>query len=232
MQIYFASFIDTSSPFFLSEVESFHLIKVLRHQVGDIIHLTDGKGLLVKVQLLNKDTKALLVKYIETVSFSEAKNGLHIAISPTKNMDRLEWFIEKACEVGIQEITPVLFSRTERKKIPLERVQKIVISASKQSKNLNFCKFNDVISFEKFMQQDFENQNVMIAKIGATSKISDLKNEHTDSLILIGPEADFTEQEIKKCEEKSFQPICLSSSILRVETAGIAAVAQYNMLKF
>jgi 16S rRNA (uracil1498-N3)-methyltransferase len=82
------------------------------------------------------------------------------------------------------------------------------------------------------MQQDFENQNVMIAKIGATSKISDLKNEYTDSLILIGPEGDFTEQEIKKCEEKSFQPICLSPSILRVETAGIAAVAQYNMLKF
>jgi 16S rRNA (uracil1498-N3)-methyltransferase len=147
-------------------------------------------------------------------------------------MDRLEWFIEKACEVGIQEITPVLFSRTERKKIPLERVQKIVVSASKQSKNLNFCKFNDVISFEKFMQQDFENQNVMIAKIGATSKISDLKNEHPDTLILIGPEGDFTEQELKICEQKSFQPICLSTSILRVETAGIAAVAQYNILKF
>lgn len=232
MQIYFASFIDTSSPFLLSDTESFHLIKVLRHQIGDMIYLTDGKGLLAKVQLLNKDTKALLVKYIETVSFSEQKNGLHIAISPTKNMDRLEWFIEKACEIGIQEITPVLFSRTERKKIPLERVQKIIVSASKQSKNLNFCKFNDVISFEKFIQQDFENQNVMIAKIGATTKISDLTMEYKDSLILIGPEGDFTEQEIKKCEEKLFQPICLTTSILRVETAGIAAVVQYNMLNF
>ncbi len=208
----------------LPEEESQHAAKVLRLRIGDEIEIVDGKGSLCKARITNPHPKHCEFEIISR-HFVEKKNYLlHIAIAPTKNIDRLEWFIEKATEIGIDSITPIVCRFSERKIIKPERLEKIIISASKQSLRAYFPVLNPICSFDDFIKSSKENQ-IFIAHCYEEDKqtLKQLCQSNTDTLILIGPEGDFSQDEVQNALSKGFRPISLGASRLRTETAGIVA---------
>lgn len=221
---------DTKEIFF-DKTESRHIIKVLRKKSGDILLITNGNGLLseAEISLANEKKCVALI----TTSVHKKKGWdyyLHVAIAPTKSLDRLEWFLEKATEIGVDEITPIFCSNSERRVVKMERLQKIIVSASKQSLKYHFPKLNKAISFTEFLNQDMDGKK-LIAHCYDYEK-TPLKNINVSSktTILIGPEGDFSEQEVEQALNKSFTTISLGTSRLRTETAGIAAVHSVSLL--
>ncbi|MDO9274010.1 MAG: 16S rRNA (uracil(1498)-N(3))-methyltransferase, partial [Lutibacter sp.] len=177
-------------------------------------------------EILLADDKKCLVKIVSLETQQNDRNYyLHIAIAPTKLNDRFEWFLEKATEIGIDEITPIICEHSERKELKTERLEKIILSAAKQSLKFHFPKLNEPISFTVFMQSNFSGQ-LFIAHCEETSKKS-LKSELKPALkttILIGPEGDFSSKEIQQSLDNNFIPVSLGKSRLRTETAGLVAV--------
>ncbi|MFZ4399564.1 MAG: 16S rRNA (uracil(1498)-N(3))-methyltransferase [Bacteroidales bacterium] len=231
MQLFYTPNIK-SETYTLDKEESAHCVRVLRLREGSHIHLTDGNGNLYKARLLNADIKSCIVEIIETISNYEKRNfHLHIAIAPTKNTDRFEWFLEKATEIGIDEITPVFCEHSERRQINPERLQKIITSALKQSLKAYHPVLKDAIKFEQFLLKKFEGQK-FIAHCEETQKqsLQSMYIKNASALILIGPEGDFSTSEITKAIENNYQPISLGTSRLRTETAGIVACHTINLL--
>ena len=228
MQRYHAPIWSRTEPSFLSEEESRHCISVMRNTIGDKISVLDGNGHLLLCEIVSSNTKKVGLKFIEIIKSQLNKHNLHIAISPTKSNDRIEWFIEKACEIGIGQITPLICQRTERNKINLDRWNKIVISSCKQSSLLHFPIINEAIKFEKFLNQT--SADIFVASIESKEKLTSINN-HKENTILIGPEGDFSEEEFELIRNMNIKEISLSDNILRVETAGIVAVSQWNYLK-
>jgi 16S rRNA (uracil1498-N3)-methyltransferase len=231
MQLYYSPAISQSEPFSLSEEESRHAISVLRHKLGDKLHIIDGKGQRVIAEIISPNPKNTVLKYLETVEHLQKPNQLHIAISPTKSNDRIEWFIEKACEIGIGQITPLICQRTERTKINLDRWNKIVIASCKQAQQLYYPMINEPMKLNQANLQGFKNLEglVHIASITSKTKLTNI-DPTKENIILIGPEGDFSEDEFKIVREFKINEISLGSSILRVETAGLVAVSQWNSL--
>ena len=181
----------------LNEEESHHFAKVLRGNEGDLVHVTDGKGNLAQVEITSISKKAVEGKVIDLKENFEQKNYyLHIAIAPTKTMERLEFFLEKATEIGIDEITFLQTFHSERKNIKIERIEKIVQSATKQSLKAYLPKVNDLTKFNEFIKQDFEGFTKCIAHCEAdierTPLRTVLENNPQKILIMIGPEGDFS----------------------------------------
>lgn len=233
MQLFYSNTITSdSSQFTFDKIESRHIVKVLRKSENDILQITNGKGDLFTVKVLIPNDKKCLCEIISKESKSSSRNyKLHIAIAPTKNNDRLEWFLEKATEIGIDEITPILCKHSERKIIKEERLEKVIVSAMKQSLKFRLPKLNPLISFSDFIKQDFGGQQ-FIAHCEESDKKS-LKNElkiGSDITILIGPEGDFSTDEILPAIKQNFVPISLGESRLRTETAGIVAVQSVSIL--
>ena len=229
MQLFFTE--NTKKEFLLSKEESKHITKVLRKNVGDKINFTDGKGNLLVSEIIISDRRNTQVKVIEKISKKKQHNyHLHIAISPTKNMDRFEWFLEKSCEIGIDEITPIICERSERRNLRQDRCKRILISAMKQSLKYQIPKLNNAINLSDFICKKRE-ENKFIAHCNEGVKI-ELSKEKIEGeiLILIGPEGDFTSKEIEKAEKNNFNPISLGTSRLRTETAGIVAVHTINLI--
>lgn len=227
MQLYYSPFWSKDEPFFLSEEESRHAISVMRHRQGDILTVIDGKGNKISTEITIDNPKKTQLRFIKSEFCHQEPNTLHMAISPTKSNDRIEWFIEKACEIGVGQITPVLFHRTERAKINIERWNKIAIAACKQAQILYFPIIKEAIKFESFIKSS--PKTPMVASIGATKKLSsEIKTE--EATILIGPEGDFTSDELTQMRHLNWKEISLSENILRVETAGLVAVSQWNSL--
>jgi len=215
----------------LSTEESKHTTKVLRKKEGDILNFTDGKGNLFIAEILIADSKKTKVQVVKREKKDKQHNYyLHIAIAPTKNMDRFEWFLEKSAEIGIDEITPIICNRSERKAIKTERCNRILLSAMKQSLKFHKTKLNEAISLKECLKQDFEG-NKYIAHCDDSEKI-ELKNERTKkrTLILIGPEGDFSPNEIEIALQNQFKAVSLGNSRLRTETAGIVAVTTINII--
>ena len=208
----------------LSEHESKHLSKVLRLKTGDTIRMVDGKGNLYEGVLQKVTHRECEVKLTQKISDYEKRGYyLHIAVAPTKNIDRIEWFIEKATEIGIDEITPILCEHSERKVIKTERIEKIMISAMKQSGKAFIPKFNDMISFKELISSSFEGEK-FIAHCYDQEKTSLIKAiKGNSNLILIGPEGDFSEKEVKEALEHDYKPVSLGTSRLRTETAALVA---------
>ena len=217
--------IDTKQ-FSFDKIESRHVVRVLRKKVGDKIFITNGLGQLFTSEILLVDDKKCLVKIVSLETQKNDRNYyLHLAIAPTKLNDRFEWFLEKATEIGIDEITPVICEHSERKEIKIERMEKIILSAAKQSLKFHFPKLNEPITFNAFMKTNFSGQ-LFIAHCEETSKKS-LKSELKPAInttILIGPEGDFSTKEIQQSLANNFIPVSLGNSRLRTETAGIVAV--------
>lgn len=231
MQRYYSPIWDNQQVFYLSEEESRHCISIMRNQVGDRISILDGKGNSILAEIISANPKKMGVKYIEHLisEVSPPYRNLHIAISPTKSNDRIEWFIEKACEIGVGQITPLICKRTERSKVNLERWRKIVIASCKQSSLHYFPEINEEIKLEKFIEKNKGKEAIYIASI--ESKQSLERAECTQEIIiLIGPEGDFSEEEFNIIRSSNVKEISLSNHILRVETAGIVAVCQWNQV--
>ncbi|PHR47616.1 MAG: 16S rRNA (uracil(1498)-N(3))-methyltransferase [Fluviicola sp.] len=207
----------------LPEEESKHACKVLRMQEGHQLSIVNGKGDELIAEIIDANNKACEVKKVSFKHTPPDNFQIHIAIAPTKMNDRFEWFLEKATELGIHRITPLLCSNSERKKVKLERYQKVIVSAMKQSKRLYLPHLDNLTSLDNFIKSN---------PIGVLAHCYEgEKNVLSDSLkkkncpILIGPEGDFTNLEVEKLIQSGYQPITLGETRLRTETAGIYACA-------
>ena len=225
MQLFYNSDIDeTTETFSFDKEESRHIIKVLRKKDSDILHVTNGMGLLFETQITLASDNKCIVEVLSIRKSPEPKFHLHLAVAPTKMNDRFEWFLEKATEIGIQEITPVFCDRSERKVVNKERFEKIILSAMKQSNETFLPKLNDAISFKEFIRQ--KNQGLqLIAHCEETDKksLKEVLKPNENVTLLIGPEGDFSEKEIAMALENSFQPVTLGNTRLRTETAAVVA---------
>jgi len=228
MQLFYLE--NPKDEIILSTEESKHATKVLRKQEGDILNFTDGKGYFYKAEITVAETRKCRLKVVSTEQKpKQHKYHLHIAIAPTKNMDRFEWFLEKATEIGIDEITPIICSRSERKVIKTERCNRILLSAMKQSLKFHLPKLNEAITLKDFLKQDFEG-NKYIAHCKEGDKIELREEEKSEkTTILIGPEGDFSPSEIELALQNQFKAVSLGTSRLRTETAGLMAVHTINL---
>lgn len=223
MSLFYVPNLSTAS--ILPEEESLHAVKVLRLKTGDSIQIVDGKGGFYNAQITTPHHKHCAFEITETLVDASRRNyKLHIAIAPTKNIDRLEWFIEKATEIGIDEITPVFCQNSERKVVKEERLEKIIVSAAKQSLKAKFPTLNLPCSFNEFIRT-YSAEQQFIAHCYNDDKML-LKSEikHGKSiLILIGPEGDFSPEEVSTAIKNGYQPVSLGDSRLRTETSGVVA---------
>ena len=209
----------------LPETESQHCVRVLRMQEGDTIHITNGKGLFFKALLSNPHPKRCGIQIIETTEQAPLwKNRIEIAMAPTKNMDRTEWFAEKATEIGIDKISFLKTRFSERKEIKTERISKILVSAMKQSVKATLPELQEMTAFEKFVQQPFQGQKFIAhCYQGEKLTLSKAYKKGENALIIIGPEGDFSEEEVALAIANGFHPVSLGESRLRTETAALTA---------
>lgn len=225
MQLFYNPNLDHSAAQFVFGLEeSKHITKVLRKKEGDILHITNGKGHLFKAEILSADSKRCKAQIIDFEKKHQTKHWLHMVVAPTKLNDRFEWFLEKATEIGINEITPIICKHSERKTIKQERLERVIQSGMKQSLRAYLPKLNPAISFEDYMEKKHEGL-LFIAHCQEGEKL-DLKRRvapDKDITILIGPEGDFSNSEVKVAYEKGFLPVSLGKSRLRTETAAIVA---------
>lgn len=216
----------------LTEQESKHCIRVLRLNINDQINLIDGKGGFFTARIVKSDTKHCQVEIIDKIAkYGCRSTPIHIAIAPTKNIDRFEWFLEKVTEIGISEITPLLCEHSERKEIKPDRLEKVIISAMKQSYKAYLPHLNAMTKFDDFIKHIKEEQK-FIAHCEDDQK-TPLKNaiiQGKSEVILIGPEGDFSIEEIALAKQNNLIPVSLGPSRLRTETAGIVACHTINLM--
>ena len=222
---------DIKSKSELPEDEAGHAIRVLRLQPGDEIMLADGEGNFYRAAISTTNHKRCLVDILETLPQPPLWKGhLHLAMAPTKNMDRTEWCAEKATEIGFDELTFLNCRFSERKVIKTERIAKILVSAMKQSLKARLPKLNEMTAFDRFIEQPFKGQKFIAhCYEGEKVLLKDALQAGEDALVLIGPEGDFSEEEVKKAIDKGFVPISLGSSRLRTETAALVACHLMNL---
>lgn len=219
--------------YILNEEESKHCVRVLRLSVGAVIYLVDGVGGFYTAEITSDNPKKVILKILNVVTeYAKRNHYLHIAVAPTKNIDRLEWFLEKATELGIDELTPIITDRSERRVVKEDRLNKVITSAVKQSIKAYHPKMNDAISFDSFLKQPFDGDKLIAHCIDNEEKkyISDLVIPFQKYLILIGPEGDFTPNEVEQALNKGFKPLTLGNNRLRTETAALAACFEINYL--
>ncbi len=229
MNIFYATSL-LSDTYQLNESESKHCVRVLRLAVGDKLFLVDGKGTFAEATIFDAHAKRCIVQIISRIrEYNRRDYCLHIAIAPTKNIDRFEWFLEKATEIGIDTITPIISDHSERKIIKPERLEKVIKSAMKQSVKAYLPHLNLTTKFSNFLEST-KNDNALkfIAHCTETEKHSISKNykPNQNVTILIGPEGDFSPREIAIAEESGYKYLSLGNSRLRTETAGVVACAQ------
>lgn len=216
----------------LNQEESRHCIKSLRLKCGDSVFFTNGRGDLAEGKIVDDNIKNCRIEIVKKVSVPEVKDyKLHIAIAPTKSPDRFEWFLEKATEIGIDEITPLITKYAERGSINTERSQRIIQSAMKQSLRFHLPVINSITDFETFINKSFTcNRYIAHCHLDNIPHLKDVYIPDSDLVILIGPEGDFSETEVKNALKKNFKEISLGKNRLRTETAGIVCCSLINLL--
>lgn len=223
---------DSTKEFTFPKDESKHIVKVLRKNTGDILHITNGNGWMFDAEITLPNINKCLVKIISSEKQPQRSYKLHLAVAPTKMNDRYEWFLEKATEIGIDTITPIICDHSERKVIKPERFERILQSAMKQSLSCYMPLLNEAMSFKDFISQSHEG-DLFIAHCEETDKKSlkqALKSE-AKTTILIGPEGDFSSEEIELAIANKFIPVTLGNSRLRTETAAIVACHSVAFIK-
>ena len=230
MHIFYTPDIENSHE--LPEEEAAHALRVLRLQPGDEVMLTDGKGNFHRARISLAAHKRCLVDILETLPQPPLWSGhLHIALAPTKNMDRTEWFAEKATEIGIDELTFLNCRYSERKVLKTERIAKILVSAVKQSLKARIPRLNEMTDFKTFIRQPFQGQKFIAhCHEGEKTPLKNLVRKGEGATVLIGPEGDFSEEEVRLAEEAGFIPVSLGPSRLRTETAALVACHILNLL--
>lgn len=231
MHIFYTPDIN-SQNYILSKEESVHCVKVLRLTNGDKISLIDGKGNLYRAEITNSNPKKCEVTCVEKIEDYGKRNfHLHIAMAPTKNMDRTEWMLEKCTEMGIDEVTMLNCRYSERKVIKEERIKKVVVSAIKQSLKAYMPILNGMTDFRCLVESSKEKfKFIAHCNDGDKSRLDEIYVENGDALILIGPEGDFSKEEVEFAIKHGFKAITLGTSRLRTETAAIAACHTINFL--
>ena len=216
---------DIAERWELSEEEAAHALRVLRLSIGDELDITDGKGNLYKSVISSVAGKHCYVEAKETLPMPKGWNGnIHIAVAPTKNMDRIEWFAEKATEIGLDELTFLNCRFSERKVIKTERVERIVVSAMKQSLKYSKPIVGEMADFKKFVSQERAGEKYIAhCYDGEKNLLKDVHVAGCDATVLIGPEGDFSPEEVKMAMEAGYKPVSLGNSRLRTETAALAA---------
>ena len=216
--------------FNFSKTESRHVIKVLRKQIGDILTITNGKGELFSAKLVTANANNCELELIETYYNMPKTFSIHMAVAPTKMNDRFEWFLEKATEFGVQTITPIICEHSERKVIKHERMNKIIQSAMKQSLQTYLPQLNSCVSLKSFLKNNhFEAAYIAHCKDDEKLNLKTVIQAHQNYTILIGPEGDFSPDEITLAIDKGFIPVSLGQTRLRTETAAIAACHIVNL---
>ncbi len=215
---------ETTESFSFDKEESKHIIKVLRKKDTDILFVTNGLGYLFETEITLASDNKCTVKIIAVEKNDASKYHLHLAVAPTKMNDRYEWFLEKATEIGVHEITPIICDRSERKVINEERFEKIILTAMKQANILFLPKLNPSKTFKEFIQTKNDGM-LLIAHCEETDKksLKSVLKSNTNVTLLIGPEGDFSEKEIAIALENKFVPVSLGNTRLRTETAAIVA---------
>lgn len=217
----------------LSEEESKHCIKVLRLVPGDKVLLIDGVGGYHTAEIADPNPKRCTLTITNTINnYEQRPYRIHIAIAPTKNIDRTEWFVEKAVEIGIDEITMLVSQHSERKNVNLDRIEKIIVSAMKQSVKAYKPVLNDITPFDKFVETPRDGRKLIAHCIDSEKHplkaMVDDCNEYT---VLIGPEGDFSPEEVALAAANGYSPIDLGPYRLRTETAALVACHTINLLK-
>ena len=216
---------DITERWELSEEEAAHALRVLRLSIGAELEITDGKGNLYKAVISSIAGKHCYVEAKEVLPMPKGWNGnIHIAVAPTKNMDRIEWFAEKATEIGLDALTFVNCRFSERKVIKTERVERIVVSAMKQSLKYSKPVVDEMVDFKKFISQERSGEKYIAhCYDGEKNMLKDIHQAGCDATVLIGPEGDFSPEEVKMAMEAGYKPVSLGNSRLRTETAALAA---------
>jgi 16S rRNA (uracil1498-N3)-methyltransferase len=237
MQLYYhphlqAELISIGNLVTLPEDESMHITKVLRHQIGDRLLVTDGKGLLMETQIHQLEKKVCTVEVLSLVQNQPSRSyQIHLAVAPTKNLDRFEWFLEKATEMGIDTITPIICDHSIRREIKIERSNRIISSAMKQSLQTFHPKLNEACTFKKFVNQSFDGLKLMAHLSEQSQKpLSYWVKKNQSVCILIGPEGDFSPEEVQLAVQNGYQLSLLGQQRLRTETAAIVACNQIHFI--
>lgn len=236
MQLFYAP--EISLPrYTLSEEESKHCVKVLRMRCGDELHITDGRGTMYRCKVVDDNAKHCTVEVVESIpEYEKPEYRLTMAVAPTKNIDRFEWFLEKATEVGVSEVYAIECDHSERRQIKREREEKVITSAVKQSLKAYHPTLHDMTPVRQLMEMPFEGEKYIAhcnSTLGEREYLGSLVKKGENILILIGPEGDFSEEEITFALQNGFKPITLGRERLRTETAAVVAavvVATMNKL--
>lgn len=225
MQLFYNPFIDSSATQFdFSEEESKHIVKVLRKTEGDVLHITNGKGYMYKAKIIAAHPKRCKVEIVDSEKEPPKMYHLHLAVAPTKLNDRFEWFLEKATEIGVHEITPIICDHSERKMIKKERLEKVIQSAMKQSLRAYLPQLNDALPYSEFLEKaNSEQYFIAHCEPGEKVELKRCVAADKDIILLIGPEGDFSPNEIQMAKEKGYRPVSLGSYRLRTETAALVA---------
>lgn len=225
MQLFYAP--EISFPrYTLPEEESKHCVRVLRMGVGDELHITDGQGMLHRCKVVDDNAKRCVVEIVESTQAKPLPYHLVMAVAPTKNIDRYEWFLEKATEVGVGEIYPIESEHSERRQIKHERELKVITSAVKQSLKMYHPTLHELTPFKQVVAMPFEGEKYIAhcnSTLGERPYLGKLLKKGGRMLILIGPEGDFSPEEITFAVQNGFKPISLGDQRLRTETAAVAA---------
>ena len=236
MQLFYAP--EISLPrYTLPEEESKHCVRVLRMTVGDELHLTDGKGNMYRCKVVSDNVKRCEVEVVETwPEYERMSYGLTMCVAPTKNIDRFEWFLEKATEIGVSEVYPLECDHSERRQIKLEREEKVITAAVKQSLKAYHPVLHDLTLVRDIIAMNFEGEKYIAhcdSSFGERPYLGNLVKKGANTLILIGPEGDFSKEEINFALQNGFKAISLGRERLRTETAAVVAttvVATINKL--
>lgn len=232
MQLFYHPQLDQSVTLFtFPEEESKHIVRVLRKKVGDQLMVTNGKGHLFETEIISAEPKRCKAQVVSYKKKHQKMHWFHMAVAPTKTNDRYEWFLEKATEIGVNEITPIFCEHSERKTVKKERLEKVIQAAMKQSLRTYLPQLNDPVRLDDFLKKEHKGL-LFIAHCEDDEKM-DLKRRvapDKDITILIGPEGDFSRNEIQTAYEKGFLPVSLGESRLRTETAALVACTTVNMI--
>lgn len=230
MHVFFSERLD-GDMIMLSSEESHHALRVLRLREGQEVTLTDGKGKWLRGLLAEVNSKTCLINILDRRNQPPRPFHLHMVVAPTKNIDRFEWLLEKATECGIDEITPVFCENSERNIIKPDRLEKVLVAAMKQSKRAWLPVLNPAVRLKDFLKQPADGVK-MIAHCGPDQRhqLNDLYVAGQNAIVLIGPEGDFSETEVRQALQAGYLPVTLGDHRLRTETAAIAMCIELNFL--
>jgi len=230
MQLFYAPAIENGHHL-LDREESWHCVRVLRMNEGDEVHLTDGRGGWYRSVITDANPKGCMLQMVEKNMTLPRITRLHMAVAPTKNIDRFEWFLEKATECGIDEITPVFCEQSERHIIKAARLEKVIVAAMKQSLRCWLPKINQAIQLDELLAGNFQGDK-FIAHCGDSTRSAFREQliPGRDTMVLIGPEGDFSAAEVEAATQAGFLAISLGAYRLRTETAAMAACVGFNWI--